>query len=51
MGAGTQEIYTSIRDLFPYHANDMQWGRELESFYDLLINESGLKDKILSVFD
>jgi len=51
MGAGTQEIYKLVRDLFPYHANDIQWRRELESLYEMLINESNLKDKILSVFD
>ena len=51
MGTGTHEIYTSIRDIFPYHENDIQWGFELESLYDLFINSSDLKNKILSVFD
>jgi histidine ammonia-lyase len=51
MGVGTQEIYILVRDLFPYHANDIQWGRELESLYEMLIHRSSLKDKILSIFD
>ena len=51
MGAGTQEIYMLFRDQFPYHANDMQWGKELESLYKMLIHGSDLKDKILSVSD
>lgn len=51
MGAGTKEIYTAIRNLFPYHANDIQWGKELDSLYEMLIHASALKDKILSVCD
>jgi histidine ammonia-lyase len=51
MGVGTQEIYKLVRDQFPYHANDIQWGRELEYLYEMLIHGSGLKDKILSVSD
>ena len=51
MGAGTQEIYKLVRDLFPYHANDIQWRRELETLYEMLIHGSGFKDKILSIAD
>ena len=51
MGAGTQEIYKLVRDLFPYHADDIQWRRELETLYKMLIHGSGLKDKILSIAD
>jgi histidine ammonia-lyase len=51
MGAGTQEIYRLVRNLFPYHTNDIQWSRELESLYKMLIHESDFKDKILSVSD
>jgi len=51
MGTGTQKIYTLVRDLFPYHANDIQWRRELESLYEMLIHGSSLKDEILSVSD
>jgi len=51
MGVGTQEIYKLVRDQFPYHADDMQWGIELESFYKMLIQGSDLKDKIISILD
>jgi histidine ammonia-lyase len=51
MGAGTQEIYMLVRNLFPYHTNDIQWSRELESLYKMLIHKSDFKDKILSVSD
>ncbi len=51
MGYGTKEIYMLVRNQFPYHANDMQWRRELESLYEMLIHGSSLKEKILSVFD
>ncbi len=51
MGVGTQEIYMLVRDQFPYHANDMQWRTELESFYKMLIYGSDLKDKIISILD
>ena len=51
MGVGTQEIYKLVRDQFPYHADDMQWRIELESFYKMLIQGSDLKDKIISILD
>ena len=51
MGAGTQEIYMLVRNLFPYHANDIQWSRELETLYKMFIHGSDFKDKIFSVFD
>jgi len=51
MGTGTQEIYKLVRDLFPYHADDIQWRRELETLYEMLIHGSGLKDKILTIAD
>ena len=51
MGVGTQEIYNLVRDQFPYHADDIQWRIELESFYKMLIQGSVLKDKIISILD
>jgi histidine ammonia-lyase len=49
LGIGTQKLFSKIAAEFPYHSNDMQWGREIEHFYQLMLKESVFKQELLFV--
>ena len=51
LGIGTQKIFSSIREKFPFYANDYQWGLELERLYKMVLTNSELKKHLISVFD
>jgi histidine ammonia-lyase len=51
LGIGTQKIFNSIREEFPFYANDFQWGLELERFYQMMLANSEFKIYLISVLD
>jgi histidine ammonia-lyase len=49
LGIGTQKLFNIIKEEFPYHSRDMQWGGDLEHFYQLMLEDSIFKQELLSV--
>ncbi|MDO9545799.1 MAG: aromatic amino acid ammonia-lyase [Pelolinea sp.] len=49
LGIGTKKVYNLIRKEFPFYANDMQWGLEMERFYQLMLDNSDFKNNLFSI--
>lgn len=42
-------VYSKIRDVVPFQANDSYWGQQLEPLYDLLLADSDFRSELLTV--
>jgi len=49
LGVGTEKVYQIFQAAFAFQKQDVQWRKDLEELYALMIGQTPFKDEILSV--